>query len=240
MKKILLFISYLALTNCYAENWLNHSKILNASKEAYSLKSDCERISGEKCFDLGNNPSSVFSEIDVEVDDTLKPNYSKSETESCLSFDDCDSKFAVKSCLDNQESPIKNYDLLQVYCSKFTGYDKKLEKSIGLDSVKVSALNAQKAIDAQAATKEAGIQFALKRIECGKRVIGLLVLRNSTKTLTTANVAQINTVYAPIKGLIDTGSLITAKEQMNLIVPDGTLITQEDKDELVQEITKCL
>lgn len=236
-----LIFSFLLFSNlAFAENWLNHSKILTASKEAYSLKADCERNSGEKCFDLGNNPSSVFSEIDVEVDDYTKPNYSKSEIESCLSFDDCDSKFAVKSCLDSLENPIKNYDLLQVYCSKFAGYDKKLEKSIGLDSVKVSALNAQKAIEAQAATKEAGIQFALKRIECGKRVIGLLVLRNSTKTLTTANVAQINTVYAPIKGLIDTGSLITAKEQMNLIVPDGTLITQEDKDELVQEITKCL
>ena len=240
MKKILLLSLAIFTVTTHAENWLNHSKIKSGSVEAFSLKSDCERISGEKCFDIGEYPSSVYSEVDVEVDDYSKPNYLKADTQSCLSESDCSAKFLALVCSQNDYEKIKNLDLLQVYCSKFVGYDKKLEKSIALDSAKVSALNAQKAIEAQAATKEAGIQFALKRIECGKRVIGLLVLRNSTKTLTTANVAQINTVYAPIKGLIDTGSLITAKEQMELITPDGTLITQEDKNELVQEINKCL
>lgn len=239
MKYLILTILFFSVT-VHAENWLNHTKILNASKEAFSLKSDCERISGERCFDIADLPSSVYSEVDESVNDYTKPNYSKSEVETCTTNANCDTKFLEKVCTDLTESKIKNYDIREVYCSKFLSYDQKLQRTIALDSVKLDALNAQKAIDLLASQKEAGIQGALKRIECGKRVIGLLVLRNSQKVLTTANIAQINTVYGPIKGLIDTGSLVTAKEQMMLITPDGTLITEDDKNDLVAEITKCL
>lgn len=240
MKKILLISLAFFTVTVHAENWLNHSKIKSGSVEAFSLKSDCERISGEKCFDIGSLPSSVYSEVDELIDDYSKPNFSKSEIETCTTNANCDTKFLAKVCTDLLEYKIKNYDLKEVYCTKLTGYDQKLQKTIALDSVKVDALNAQKAIDLLASQKEAGIQGALKRIECGKRVIGLLVLRNSQKVLTTANIGQINTVYGPIKGLIDTGSLVTAKEQMLLITPDGTLITEADKNDLVAEITKCL
>lgn len=224
----------------YAENWLNHSKIKSGSIEAYSLKADCERVSGETCFNVGDYPTSVYSEMDEEIDDTAKPIYSKSETESCLSESNCDLVFSTKTCSDLTESPIKNYDLLQVYCSKWIGYEKKLQKTIALDSQKLTTWQSQKAIEASERAREVAIQTALKRIECGKRVIGLLVVRNASKTLTTAQIGQINTVYAPIKGLIDTGSLVTAKEQMQAITPDGLLITTEDKNDLIQEITKCI
>lgn len=202
MKKILFIISYLVLNVCYAENWLNHSKIKSESVEAYSLKSECEKISGEKCYDLGLYPSSIYSEIDIIIDD-----YSK---------------------------PILN-ELNEV-----TGYEKKSEKSIQLDEAKLSTWQSQEAIKTSERAREMAIQTALARVDCGKRVIGLLIVRNSTKSLTTAQVGQINSIYSPIKGLIDTGSLITAKEQMQAITPDGSLITQEDKDELLAEITKCI
>lgn len=239
MKHIIL--SLILFSNLvHAENWLNHSKIKSGSVEAYSLKSDCERISGEECFDLGDNPSSVFSEVDVEVDDTSKPLYSKSEIQSCASIGECDQIHSSKTCSNELETSIKNYELLEVYCSRFLGYEKKLEKTIQLDSQKLSAWQSQEANKATERAREMAIQTALKRIECGKRVIGLLVVRNASKTLTTAQIGQINTVYAPIKGLIDTGSLVTAKEQMQAITPDGLLITTEDKNDLIQEITKCI
>lgn len=237
--KLLILITLLFSRICFAENWLNKTKILNASKEAHSLKSECERVSNETCFDLGNYPSSIFSEIDLFEDDLSRPVYSKKEIDICLSESECDSIHSHKVCA-SDETAIKNYDLLQVYCTKVISYEQKTIKSIAIDQAKLSAYQTQKAIEEIAKQKENGIQFALKRIECGKRVIGLLVLRNSAKTLTTANVAQINQTYAPIKGLIDTGSLSTAKEQMELIIPDGMLITSEDKTDLLAEINKCL
>lgn len=240
MKKILLIsLAFISIT-ANAENWLNKSKIIASSKEAYSLKSTCEQISGETCYDLGDYPSSVYSEVDSEVDDYLKPIYSKNEIQSCSTIQICDSIHAAKTCVINGDRSVKNYELMQVYCTRFLAYEKKTIKIIELDQSKLSAYTTQKNIETVARQKEAGIQAALKRIECGKRVIGLLVLRNSVKTLTTSNIAQINSTYAPIKGLIDTGSLNTAKEQMALIVPDGTLITTDDKNDLIAEIEKCL
>lgn len=238
--KLLILSLLIFTTTLHAENWLNHTKVKSGSIEAYSLKADCERVSQEKCFDLGEYPSTVFSEVDESVEDYSKPVYSKSEVQACATNAICDSTFAVKVCTDVTESPIKNYDLKQVYCSKFLSYEQKLQKTIALDAVKLAAYQAAKVLEASAALKEAGIQGALKRIECGKRVIGLLVLRNSSKVLTTANIAQINTVYAPIKSLIETGSLVTAKEYMLAITPDGVLITEADKSDLVAEINKCL
>lgn len=238
--KYLIFTLILFSNLVHAENWLNHSKIKSGSVEAYSLKSDCERISGEKCFDIGEYPSSVYSEVDVEVDDYEKPIYSKRDTESCTDESDCSAKFLALVCTQNDYEKIKNLDLLQVYCVKLAGYEKKYEKTIQLDSQKLSAWQSQEANKATERAREMAIQTALKRIECGKRVIGLLVVRNASKTLTTAQIGQINTVYAPIKGLIDTGSLVTAKEQMQAITPDELLITTEDKNDLIQEITKCI
>jgi uncharacterized ubiquitin-like protein YukD len=239
MKKLLLIAAIFSI-QAHAENWLNHSKVKSGSIEAYSLKSDCERISNETCYDLGSYPSSVYSEVDSNIDDFNKPVYSKNEIQSCATNEICDSIHASKVCSDSLEYSIKNYDLNQVYCSRVIGYETKAIKIIELDSAKLSAYQAQEIFKTQARQKEQVIQFALKRIECVKRVIGLLVLRNSTKVLTTANIAQINSTYAPIKGLIDTGSLNTAKEQMALIVPDGTLITVDDKNDLISESDKCL
>lgn len=235
---ILTLLFFTKLT--YAENWLNHSKIKSGSVEAYSLKADCERISGEKCFDLANYPSTVFSEFDVEVDDTLKPLYSKSEIQSCASIEECDQIHSSKTCSNELETSIKNYELLEVYCSRFLGYEKKLEKTIQLDSQKLSAWQSQEANKATERAREMAIQASIKRIECGKRIIGIIVYRNSLKSLTTAQVGQLNTSYAPIIGLISTGSLITAREAIQAHVPDGTVITEQDKTEALAEADKCI
>lgn len=224
----------------FAENWLNQTKIKSGSGEAYSLKADCERISGEVCFDLGGNPSSIFSEIDIEVDDNSKPIYSKNEIQPCVSDASCDLIFLTKTCTNPQESLIKNYDLQEVYCSRFLSYEKKLQKSIALDSQKLSAWQTQEVVKNQAGQKEAGVQVAIRKIDCGKRVIALLVLRNAPKGLTTAQVAQLNSVYAPIKGLLETASLVTAKQYIEATVADGVIITEADKVDLANETQKCI
>lgn len=239
MKNFIILLFLLCSLNVKAENWLNHSKILQASKEAHSLKADCERISNEKCYDLGNYPSSIFSEIDVEEDDYTKPNYSKSEIQSCASIEECDLIHASKTCADAEESSIKNYDLLQVYCSKFLSYDKKLVKSIALGSVKLAAYNADLAAKAIVAQKEAAIAYAQKVMACGQRVIAYMLVRNQPKVLTTAQVDQMVQTYAPIKSLLETGSLNTAKEKIALVSADGTIVTEADKEALISEIDSC-
>lgn len=235
-----LILTFLLFTQiAHAENWLNSSKILSGSIEAYSLKSDCERISGEKCFDLGEYPSSVYSEIDLEVDDNLKPNYSKNEVQACADSAACDLIHSTKVCSDVQESSIKNYDLLEVYCSKFLSYDKKLIKSIALDASKLSAYQAELATKATLQAKESAIAYAQKLMACGNKVVAYMLVRNQPKALTTSQVDSLVQTYAPIKGLLETGSLTTAKEKILAVVADGVVVTEADKAALIAEIDLC-
>lgn len=238
--KYLIYLFLICSNLSFAENWLNHSKIKLESKEAYSLKLDCEKNSGEKCYDLGDYPAGIFSEIDIEVDDNSKPIYSKNEIQPCSSVETCQAINATKQCSITGESPIVRLDTMEVYCSRFVGYEKKLEKTISLDQAKLSAWESQEAIKAQARQKEDGVQLAIRKIDCGKRVIALLVLRNAPKGLSTAQIAQLNSVYAPIKGLLETASLVTAKEQILAVNADGVLITEADKTDLANETQKCI
>lgn len=171
MKYIILTLLFLS-TSASAENWLNHSKIKSGSVEAYSLKSDCERISGEKCFDLGDNPSTVFIEFDKEIDDLSKPLYSKSEIQSCASIGECDQIHSSKICSNELESSIKNYELLEVYCSRFLSYEKKPSKTIKLDEEKVKTHieKKQKEIELKEAKKKKRLESidSLKAIDWAK------------------------------------------------------------------------
>jgi hypothetical protein len=198
---LFLLFTFFTLT-ASAENWLNHSKILAGSGEAYSIKSTCENVSHEKCYDLGSYPGSIYSEAEIEVDDYNRPILSNGVP---------------------------------------TGsYEKKFEMQIVLDQGKLSTWQSQQAVEATARQKEAGLQVALKKIDCGKRVIALLVLRNVPKGLTPEQVAQMNTVYAPIKGLLETASLVTAKAAIEAVTADGLLITDGDKADLSAETQKCI
>lgn len=68
----------------------------------------------------------------------------------------------------------------------------------------------------------------VKRIEYAKNIIGKVSYLNSKKSLTLSQVAQLSNTYAPIKGLLETGSYPTALSLIAGIVPDG-IITEEDK-----------
>lgn len=223
----------------HAENWLNHSKIKSGSVEAYSLKSDCERISGEECFDLGNYPSSVFSESTVEVDDLNKPIYTKRVTYNCGEY--CQSLWNEGSpytdCLAG-ESPILNLELKQIYCIAPNGFEKKLLNTIILDQNKVQARENQKNLENFEKQKEQEIQLAIDRMEHGRRVIAVMITRNNAKSLTPSQIQEMNNVYIGIKTLLDTGSLQTAKLLITSINPDGVLVTIQDKEALIAEINK--
>lgn len=237
MKKLLILGICFCL-NAHAENWLNLSKIKSGSIEAYSIKSACEKVSNETCYDLGAYPSSVYSEIDIEVDDSTKPVYSKNDVQSCQSDEQCNSFHVSKVC-SNGESSILNLELMQVYCSKFLSYGQKTIKSIGLDQVKLAAYNLELQSKAAAAAKEAAIGYAQKLMACGQRVIAYMLVRNQPKQLSTSQIDLLVQTYGPIKSLLETGSLTTAAEKIQAVSVDGVVITEADKTALVNEINSC-
>lgn len=234
MKKILL-LSLLSLS-VHAENWVSIPEL--GTNQAHQMKSDCER-NGQECFDIGELPHSVYSVTQIDVDDYNKPIYSKSQVSICESIEDCDAKFVALVCIDKDESSIKNYDLLQVYCSKVVGYEQKKKDVISLDSVKKSAYDSEQLAKAQESYENYKISIALKKMDCGKRVIAKLVVLNSMKNLTTEQVAVMNGSYSTIKTLLETGSLETARINIQNAVADGSIILESDKNELVKTLDSC-
>lgn len=83
------------------------------------------------------------------------------------------------------------------------------------------------------------LKNAEKAMECGKSTQALLLVRNAVKNLTIAQVKSLVATYSSIKQLLDTGSLVSAAEEIMAIVPDGVLVLEADKTALVAKINEC-
>lgn len=222
MKFLALLISFSAM----ASNWMPASKISQGQASAFQMESSCVQASGEQCLDVGDEPQAVAAGF-VSTQDK----FSKAQVEECSDESDCQAKHEAKECI--QGESIKNLDLMEVYCAVPAG------KELVVDS---AGFSSYKAAQAQAAGFAAAKEGAKKLRECGESVMDLLLVRNASKQppLSTAQVKLIVGVYAPIKGLLETGSLATAKEEVEAVEPDGTLVTAEDKAAIIAAIDACL
>lgn len=226
-----------------ASNFIPVSTIQNNTKAGYSLLADCQRASApdEICQDIGDQPLETYEVYTYEVDDESKPIYlAKQQIELCTNIADCNFKFLTFACLDESHFAVKNFDTLEIYCTKRIGFEKKSMKSIRQSQSLLNAYNTQKTIKLANELQEQRLQEKLKLIDAGKRVIALLNLRNESKNLTTAQVAQLITTFASIKSVLETGSLLTAKGLISQVIPDGIIITDADKSALIAELDKFI
>jgi hypothetical protein len=165
------------------------------------------------------------------------PIYTINSQVSCLDEADCKLKQSELVC-DEVFVSAYRLDNPQAYCFRLDGYEQVLSgKKLQNNSTKLAQALAQEAARAQL---EAGIQVAQRLRACGERVMALMLVRNQPKNLTTAQVKQLVSSYAGIKGLLESGSLNSAKEEIQAAVADGVLITNADKAALSAEIDKCL
>ena len=71
-------------------------------------------------------------------------------------------------------------------------------------------------------------------------MIAYIGARNMAKSLTTAQVKTVVETYSTIQALLASGSIATAKVEIEAVTPDGTLITQADKDAILAEVNAYL
>lgn len=239
----LLFLITFSITT--SANYLPESKINGQAIEAgvavYQKKAKCEAVYSETCHHVPFQYNPEYHElVDEMVGDPASAVYSKNDIEACADQTDCETKNSSKVCTDLMENVYMAQDFSEIYCSKFLRFDAQIpsgKKIIVENATKKAAYDS--ALAASEAM-EAAIATAMKAINHGKRVIALLVVRNASKGLTTAQIEQMNSTYAEIKNLLETGSLVTAKEKIELITPDGTIVTEADKTALISEINSFL
>lgn len=222
MKLYFLGILLLSFT-ATASNWMRVSDIQNKGVAGYSFQGDCER-GGEQCLDVDPYAVEVGA---IALHDVYGG--ARLSVDECEGKTDCEEKLASKQCLDSQ-APFIDEDYKIVYCMKAVGKESSLN----------SSLLAQKLTEKnQKAQYEAALGQATKAMDCGRRVIAVLIVRNASKSLTTQQVGQMVATYAQPKGLLETGSLVTAKEVISSITADGLLVTEADKTALTSEIDNC-
>lgn len=249
MRLLILFIFIPLMANA---NFIKKSKLgdcspgLTVYTSAKSCGVDCTVI--PKGYNCEYYREKIILEMDHE-----NGSFTKSEREDCLPVADdpltvnidesktdvevCEDKNAAKVCTDTEEKVYIRTDTnpMEIYCSKFTApmIDKGLREIVEDTDLKAAYETAKAQKDALAAA----IESERVEAESGERLFYLIKAKNKTR-LTPAQRKQMRKDYRDILNDLKDGELCEAKNKIESITPDGTLIRAEDVTEIVAEIAK--
>lgn len=221
--------------------WVAQSKVKSFSGE-WAEKSICQINEGEKCFDATGKDLrkwrsgflAVLAENTVDCDDSS----------NCQAAIDSNSfrcsEFQTARYDDKANWPTLDFEALEIPRPATGWFLWCEEEGLEPDPAGTAAADAEDAAKATKDAEDAAIETAIAAMDCGRKVVGLLLVRNQPKNLTTAQVKQMNADYATIKDLLETGSLVSAKEEIEALVPDGTIVTTDDQTALAAKIDECL
>ncbi len=237
MKKLILLLSIVMSVQSVA-CYISKADLLNCSMAAKkcSKKAECEKSKSD-CIEFPSNfICGVFVEIDNIVNGTAI--MSHNEDIACAGVDSCTAVISANPCTDVTEDRITEAgsEFTNTYCTKITGYEQ-----INLGKIIVEDATLKTAYDTAQATAKAmedALQMAKERMAWGHDIIALLIVRNGMKGLDEAQIVQMNTDYANIKGLLETGSLVSARTAILAITADGVITTDADKVALVDKINQ--
>lgn len=100
----------------------------------------------------------------------------------------------------------------------------------------ITDVTAEETAKATTAAIDAAIE---QNIKCGDKIIKLIARKNLSKGLTKEQIKTIVTTYSPILDLFKSGALNSGLEDVNALIPDGTLITNQDKIDIISEADGC-
>lgn len=225
MKKLFL-ISILILSNVSLAGSFRSKNQLLTGKATFTNKAKCEAHYGEPCINTRGYDLGEWSSI---VPDT----WLKEQTQSCVDDTDCQNKLESLACTSEGFNPIKNLDLLEVYCTKFVA------EHLATDEALKAQIEAQKS--ANEALK-AQVEVLVQRMASGRRVVAYLNLLVASKTpeVTKGEVRAINTKFAAISSLLKNGALESAREDIQNADLSGTILTEQDKAALLAYLDKFI
>ena len=96
----------------------------------------------------------------------------------------------------------------------------------------------QKDISAELA-EQALEQAIQKKINCGESAVKFIAKNNVKKNLTKAQRKQMIKTYADILDQLKAGAVDLAKEDIQAVSADGTIVSEQDKTDIVKFITAC-
>jgi len=260
-------MKYLLLTTLFFSfssfaNWVKESEV-KAPKTIWSKKSRCltTAAQGKNCFDISGKDIRHWKV--GPVDDLNSPILRAAEDSpiklNCDDFDDCRTKaldpngdliFDDNVCIPDESNA--KWDLLSnwsgmtgvtgpwfIWCEKDSGtFEQK--NILVTDPTGIIAADIADDIQDVKDIEEANIRLVKIKMECGRSVIALIVIRNVPKNLTRAQKKTMKESYRDAKEFLELGALTEAKEEIEIATPDGTIVTEADKTAIIVKIDECL
>lgn len=238
--KLFIFTLLFSISAFAVENWFPIGK--EGAKTVWMQKAKCEKAEGQACYDISKKDPRFHEPQTSMVDNPAKPIYKpKYDFVNCDSPSDCTQKAGSKTCLTGDHStyeknqmPIPGYSL---YCVGITGYEQMEQTVLVENSAKKTEVQAS---EAQKEAMDLKLEKLAKDAQFGSSMIGLVGVRLRDKNLTRAQTKQVMKDYRELIDLLKVGSIEHSKAEVESITPDGTLISQGDKDALLAEINAYL
>lgn len=248
MIKIILILVFCFPAFAQRGNWVAETQIKDEAAPNYREKSVCQALSGAECFERSGKDLRRW--MKGQVDDLARPKYQKKDSQSCIDEATCQPLFAALDCTQYQsmagpDGPdqykpfaVKLADLTEVYCAEPYAYE-QMDDLIP-DSAGIIAADAEDATKAVLAAQELNIKAVKTAMECGRDVLALMAIRNAPKSLTRPQKKTLISTYSDAKNFLELGSLQEARDEVDEATPDGTIVTQADKDAILAKIDDCL
>ena len=89
-------------------------------------------------------------------------------------------------------------------------------------------------------TSEVAIEDAINaKVKCGQDTIKFIAKNNVLKGLDNAQIKSMAMTYSTVFSLLNAGAIDTALIDINAMIPDGTIVTYEDKTKIINFINTC-
>lgn len=166
MKYLILFLI------CFSAN-ANYVKLSEVESNSITKVFVKSKRCGSGCIKLPKGYDKSFHILaDIMKNDVTSPVYSKSETETCIDEDDCNTKNGSKVCTDEDETVKMAQDFSDIYCTKFLRYNQIASgsKKLVIDETKKATKKAEKAAKkaAKAAKKAEVLDTLLSKLKNGE------------------------------------------------------------------------
>jgi hypothetical protein len=236
MKYIL--ITLLLINHAYAcMNKISYSEAVKAINLEVA-KAGCQP--NEECLCYDTIDFRTHDLVDNMIDNPDAPIYEIGEiilediiVNECDEEDDeCEPEISqVMTCADG-------FELIESQCKQLVGYEQmKSGHKFVLNESKKSSLEAKE----QAEQAKANALAVIRKFrKAGEEIIDLMILRNAQKNLSAGQKKQVLQAYHDIKELLSVGNLTQAKIEIQNANIDGIMVTEDDKQALIEAIDKHL
>jgi hypothetical protein len=177
---------------------------------------------------------SGIAQMKVEI----KPNdskYAKMQLD-CTNAQDCDAK--ILSWIERQKSFVGEWDE-----SSENSISSKVEQDLEGNSItKYYHSNdfIVSKIDISSQLQEQALDAAIEnKLKCGESTIKFIGKNNVSKNLTKEQIKTMVTTYSQIFDLLKAGAVETAIDDMQNVVVDNIIVTEQDKSNIISFINGC-